>query len=1581
MRWHRRLAATLSCTAAICSFALLGPLPARAAVPGLPANNYSTPNCTGGPTNPNGSPCGADGVNKGLGDPINAITGNNYQREVDLVALPGVLGLEIVRHYNSASSGREAERGILGRGWRLSYDASLQVEGSRLTVTQPDGSTTVFVRGMLEPQRWQSDNPLDGSVSRRETGRGAEFLWRQADGREWLFDLAGRLVQISVPTGEFLSLQRDAKGLLVKVTDPQGRSLHLNYLDRQAAAAGDRYRGVQSIDSPVGRFVYVYGSAPGKDKSTLANLVQVQLPTHYDADRKAHAYADRGTSTSSLSRSYHYEDPRFPTLLTGISVSGQGSDGQPVNRRIATWTYAADGRANMAVRGEPARLKLGADGKPLQPARLAEGTGADQVVLERGAGRSVVINHLGEKTTYRHATIDGQDRLLEVMGAGCARCTAPNQRFSYDATGRLIAVTRLDAAGTPLETTTTERDTQGRVSRTSRIAYVAGQAQAPQWQLRYEYPSPSAIQPSLIARPSVIDGREHLSRIEYNAAGQPMSVSESGYSPLDTTPISRTSRYRYETINGRSLLSEAEGPLPGDLTRYRYDAPGNRVIEIDGPLGSKTVLQYDSAGRVIERTGPDGIVEALGYDPQGRLTRVARAGTMMRLGYDASGQVSEVQDALGQHLALRYDAAGRLVELRDMQGNRIAWVYTPQGSLRELQLLDPDGTLSQRKMADTPLDAGMTDLAATLAAEIGKPLPADESAYDAQGRRTLYEYDDFGRRVVETSPVTGRMTLRYDAADRLIEKTASDGGRTLIVRDALGRATRVQAEGEDARIEWGPQNRPLRISYKEGEERFAYDANARLTEHTRLIDGHRFVTRYAYDALGRMASKTLPDGQVLGYRYNGAMHAKPGVLAGIVREGLIDVPIVSDLNRPEERFADRGFSFGNGLSHHRVLDSQGRPIEVGSAQAGQSRLRWDDGAGRSGQADPQVTYGGAESGAVLPAESARRWQAKWSFTLGQLGTGPTAKAQALSVLIPETVADQRFDSRGRLVEDAQRRYVWDGMDRLVEVRAKQGDGSDSLVARYRYNVFGERIAKVVYAGGNAQGKVSYFFYDGSELTAEADASGQVTREYVHIDSRPVAMLEGRAVLAIHTDDRLAPLAVTDKDRRVVWQARLGNNGDAAVAPGSVIDMPLRGSNQYFDAETGLHYNTHRYLDAQAGRYISPDPMGLAAGPDLYRFALGQPHRFVDPLGLAPAVADVKLTGLPAAGRIADLSMAQKLGVVFQSAIPLVPGEIGEALLAAVNNLPTIAGVMAAWMVLQAVPFVGEAVDVLIAGAAWYQFGSSAIDLIKGLLQLVDTLNSAQCENDLRRGAVQLVTTVESLLKTAAFGYGSTVATANAAKRVSSLWKEVIGARKAEGALADYEGAKPKLQEPDVRKVAVVDAAIDELEAMDATIAAEEAAAAAVHPTPAPAPYPIPTPAPPPTPKRVSWQQSEKDVGQMLGTGWLEQVSYKLNSVTGRAEEVPRGTKGSVRPDFCNATKMTCAEVKNYNLLTNRDRLIKVISEQAIVRAKNLPQGYKQEIWIDVRGQSLSAAEEIKLIGEIVRAAGGSLSRGSINILR
>ena len=65
-----------------------------------------------------------------------------------------------------------------------------------------------------------------------------------------------------------------------------------------------------------------------------------------------------------------------------------------------------------------------------------------------------------------------------------------------------------------------------------------------------------------------------------------------------------------------------------------------------------------------------------------------------------------------------------------------------------------------------------------------------------------------------------------------------------------------------------------------------------------------------------------------------------------------------------------------------------------------------------------------------------------------------------------------------------------------------------------------------------------------------------------------------------------------------------------------FDNNLRFQGQYYDDETGLHYNRHRYYNPISGRFISPDPIGLLGGINLYQYAPNT-VQWVDPWGLAP----------------------------------------------------------------------------------------------------------------------------------------------------------------------------------------------------------------------------------------------------------------------------------------------------------------------------------------------------------------------------
>ncbi|KPW41173.1 YD repeat-containing protein [Pseudomonas syringae pv. apii] len=102
----------------------------------------------------------------------------------------------------------------------------------------------------------------------------------------------------------------------------------------------------------------------------------------------------------------------------------------------------------------------------------------------------------------------------------------------------------------------------------------------------------------------------------------------------------------------------------------------------------------------------------------------------------------------------------------------------------------------------------------------------------------------------------------------------------------------------------------------------------------------------------------------------------------------------------------------------------------------------------------------------------------------------------------------------------------------------------------------------------------------------------------------------------HTDQIGTPLEMTDADGQIVWQAKYRAWGAVEKLVVNEVEQNLRFQGQYFDVETGLHYNTFRYYDPEIGRFTTQDPIGLLGGENLYQYA-PSPIGWIDPWGLCP----------------------------------------------------------------------------------------------------------------------------------------------------------------------------------------------------------------------------------------------------------------------------------------------------------------------------------------------------------------------------
>jgi RHS repeat-associated protein len=280
-----------------------------------------------------------------------------------------------------------------------------------------------------------------------------------------------------------------------------------------------------------------------------------------------------------------------------------------------------------------------------------------------------------------------------------------------------------------------------------------------------------------------------------------------------------------------------------------------------------------------------------------------------------------------------------------------------------------------------------------------------------------------------------------------------------------------------------------------------------------------------------------------------------------------------------------GLTYGNGLTLTQGYDNQYR---ISSIAAG-SILNLTFGYDPNGNIISVLDVVNPPGGEVLEAPGTYSYQ---------------QATNKLTHIDGTPIFDFGYDANGNIISANNRAFIYDLSNQLVRV-----EDNGTTIAQYVYNGIGQRTKK------NAQGSVRIFLYNHlGYLISETTDTGQILVEYVYLGNKLLALIQGEQVYYFHNDHLGTPQVLTDDSGSIAWKATYTPFGKAQVVIETVTN-PFRLPGQFYDGETGLHYNYFRYYNPQTGRYITPDPIGLEGGINLFAYVDANPLRWIDPFGL------------------------------------------------------------------------------------------------------------------------------------------------------------------------------------------------------------------------------------------------------------------------------------------------------------------------------------------------------------------------------
>ncbi|MEY9940960.1 DUF6531 domain-containing protein [Streptacidiphilus sp. MAP5-3] len=952
-----------------------------------------------------------------------------------------------------------------------------------------------------------------------------------------------------------------------------------------------------------------------------------------DAEGVVHIRADRVT------QAYPHPEPGDPVFasagdrhLLGVDARGRAyTVTEPSTGLVREFTVQPDGVTALLT-------------------RVHDRSGRHYDLEYDGVGTPLAIQHSGG---YRLLVTTESGRITSLLLAGAAPDGGDQEllRYAYGEDGNLTEV--YNSSGLPMRFTydAWDRVTSWTDRNNSRYWYVYDNRGrvvdegGEDGSLRFTFRYGDRDEATGLRIHSETNALGHTTHHHINDRHQVVAIVD---------PLGNTTHYERDQFN--RLLSETD-PLDR-TTRYTYDGAGDLVAvirpdgertsaEYDGeislptrtvePGGSVWLQTFDAAGCRTSVTDPLGAVTAYTYDERGHLSGISHpTGASSRIRSDRAGLPVEVTTHTGETTHYTRDAFGRVCLITDSRGNTTRQEWTVEGNLTrrtaqdgttQLWTYDAEGNcLSNTDESGATTRSEYTHFE-TLAARVdadGGRISFQHDAHmqlvsltDALGRTWSYTYDTAGRLIAERDYEERETRYLLDAAGQISVRTDPMGRRTEFSYDQLGRLTSKVHGGGRTDFAYDRAGNVVRATNPEADIHRTVDALGNVLSET--VNGRTLSS--SRDSLGRRLTRRTPGGHTSTWTY-----------------GATGLP--SSLATPNGQL---DFSFDpRGSEVLRVINGQ---LSLASSCDESGRLTEQTATAWHGQGEPSVLQARrfryrADGGLVAISDLLFGEQ---SFELDRGGRVTASHSDqrtencsydANGTLLAEQVGYQ-YDSCGRVVRreiatpDNRTAdvwgYTWNEADQLTDVETPDGSRW-----HYRYDAFGRRLSKErIASGGVGPVEVTEFTWDSStlveQITRAAHLPGPYTLTWDHLGHHPLTQTEDISVngntekrfFAVMTDLVGTPTELFDVvNGKIAWRSSSFLWGRTTWPTNASTYTPLRFPGQYFDPESRLHYNYHRYYDPEAGRYLSLDPLGLRPGPDPYAY-VPNPHIWLDRLGLSP----------------------------------------------------------------------------------------------------------------------------------------------------------------------------------------------------------------------------------------------------------------------------------------------------------------------------------------------------------------------------